>query len=264
MTNCCTECGYEGGFVKVRKRKLPCSSPKILCKNCYNEISQIENEILRKITLRKEKLLRRMYENVIKKFCREKSIPISERRSTTAVSRRGTRYRRYITYYYTYDELINLLIDKTTVDDITDFAKRNKVPINDIIDEIESERELESIEEEDMSSDDPLYNEICTVIKSFTPLLKYDFELPYQIDLARYLKEKFPSTKIEVQRGSSRPDIVVDGFAIEIKGPTEQKDLDSIPSKCMRYPQHFKRGMIVVLFNLQTTDRFYDEWKNGI
>lgn len=161
--------------------------------------------------------------------------------------------------------MINFLIERTTVDDIIEFAKRNKVPIKDLLDKIESEREVESLEEKDpLTTDDPVYNEVCNAINTFSPLSKYDNELPYHIDLARYLKERFPSTKIEFQRSSSRPDIVVDGIAIEVKGPTDQRDLDTIPSKCIRYPQYFKRGLIIVLFDLQTTDRYYDDWKGGL
>lgn len=90
MVKSCEECEYEGGYLEVRKRKLPSSSPRILCKKCYNEIFNKESENLRIIRIRKEKFLRRMYEGVIKKFCREKAIPISVKRYATAVSKRGT------------------------------------------------------------------------------------------------------------------------------------------------------------------------------
>ena len=37
-----------------------------------------------------------------------------------------------------------------------------------------------------------------------------------------------------------------------------------IADKCLRYHHHFKK-MIVVLFNIRTkTQRFYDEWEDGL
>ena len=68
---------------------------------------------------------------------------------------------------------------------------------------------------------------------------------------------------MQIQRGSSRPDIVVNNIAIEIKGPTSQRDLNSIQSKCMRYSQHFNNKIIIVLFNVQLNQRYYEEWKKG-
>lgn len=264
MVRYCSECKKEGDFFEIRTRKLPSSPPRILCKNCFQQISIKENEILRIINNRKEKILRRMYEGVLKKLCRELGISISEKR-TTAVSRRGTRYTRYYEYYFTYDELISKCIFYAGLDQIIEFSKRNNVPVNDLINEIEREDELKVVKTiKENGFVDELYQSVCDCIDSFEPLMKYDYELPYHIDIARYLKDKFPNTKIEFQRSSSRPDIVIDGIAIEIKGPTTEKELDTIPSKCLRYPQQFTRGMIIVLFDLKTSSRYFDDWKYGI
>ena len=67
----------------------------------------------------------------------------------------------------------------------------------------------------------------------------------------------------EVQRGSSRPDIVVGDIAIEIKGPTDNQGLITIADKINRYSQHFEH-IIVVLFEVQIFERFYNEWYEGI
>ena len=115
MTRKCSECGIEGGLLEIRTRRLPSSPSRVLCKNCYQKISNEENEVIRIINFRKEKILRRMYETVIKRLCREIAVPVSEKRTTTAVSRRGTRYKRYYTYYFTYEELISKLIYVTGV-----------------------------------------------------------------------------------------------------------------------------------------------------
>lgn len=73
----------------------------------------------------------------------------------------------------------------------------------------------------------------------------------------------FPSARIEVQKGSSRPDIVIDNIAIEVKGPTTQKELETIASKIVRYSRHFS-GFIAVLFEVRVPDTHYREWKEGI
>ena len=63
---------------------------------------------------------------------------------------------------------------------------------------------------------------------------------------------------------STRPDIITRGVAIEIKGPTSMRDLQTIADKCLRYPQYFPNGMICVLFNVSITDQLYFDWLNGM
>lgn len=120
--------------------------------------------------------------------------------------------------------------------------------------------EQETIEEPSLS----LFNSVIREIEEFKPFRKYQLESQYQIELARYLKNKFPSTKFEEQRGYSRPDIVVDNIAIEVKGPTKRRDLNTIPSKLMQYNQHFNGGVIVVLFDVDIEEGSYNEWYRGL
>jgi hypothetical protein len=110
-----------------------------------------------------------------------------------------------------------------------------------------------------------LFLSVVNDINSFKPLLPdYENELPYHIDLARWLEAKYPMLKVEHQEGSARPDIVIGDIAVEIKGPTYEEGLQSIADKCLRYHQHFKK-MIVVLFDIRTkTNRFYTEWEEGL
>jgi hypothetical protein len=110
-----------------------------------------------------------------------------------------------------------------------------------------------------------LFLSVVNEIYSFKPLLPdYENELPYHIDLVRWLQIKFPILQVELQRSSSRPDIVIEDIAIEIKGPTYEEGLQSIADKCLRYHHHFKQ-MIVVLFDIRTkTNRFYSEWEDGL
>lgn len=105
---------------------------------------------------------------------------------------------------------------------------------------------------------------LLQVINNFKPFTNYSNEQSYQVDLARYLHNLFPNTHIEGERGTTRPDIVIDDIAIEIKGPTSHNDLQSVADKCMRYPQYFSGGLIIVLFNVQVNDNFYSNWLRGI
>ena len=108
-----------------------------------------------------------------------------------------------------------------------------------------------------------IINRVVEEIEKFKPFRKYKEEFPYQLDLARHLKSNFPDVDIEEQKGSSRPDIVVEDVAIEVKGPTRNKDLRTIADKCMRYYQHYGK-IVIVLFDVNVYDRYYDEWKHGV
>lgn len=108
------------------------------------------------------------------------------------------------------------------------------------------------------------YWRIIKIIRKFQPYRDYKRELPYQVDLARFLECKFKDVTLEEQRGSSKPDIIVKSdTAIEVKGPTKSHDLDTVASKCMRYCQHYE-NVIVVLFNLEVNEKYYLEWKLGM
>lgn len=100
---------------------------------------------------------------------------------------------------------------------------------------------------------------IINEINKFTPARKYLSEDNYRSELFGFLKQKFPSAKIEVQVDSSRPDIAIDDVAIEIKGPTDSTGLNTLADKAMRYKKTWPH-IIMVLFDIQVTDHRYDEW----
>lgn len=115
------------------------------------------------------------------------------------------------------------------------------------------------------SKEENLYDRVSNEIENFVPFKKYKTEEPYQIDLARYLEKKFKNIKIELTRSSARPDIIVENdLAIEVKGPTYDHDLQTIADKCLRYPQYFKKGLIIVLFDIHVSDKRYDDWFFGM
>jgi len=108
-----------------------------------------------------------------------------------------------------------------------------------------------------------IVNRLTGHIKAFRPLRDYASEWDYHRELQIHIKAVFSDARIEVQTGSSRPDIVVQNVAIEVKGPTYSKDLQTIADKLMRYSQHYDT-VIVVLFNVQVNERRYSEWERGI
>lgn len=110
----------------------------------------------------------------------------------------------------------------------------------------------------------PFYDKVVTTITLFEPFRKYRFENQYQIDLARYLQNEYPDAEIEKHSGHSRPDIVISGIAIEIKGPTTYEGLNSIAGKIMRYEEDYPAGIIVVLFDLKVKHDFYLDWKHKL
>jgi hypothetical protein len=115
-----------------------------------------------------------------------------------------------------------------------------------------------------LTSDPALLSEVIQEIKSFKPHKEIlQKELDYQKELYGWLKRRFGQTQFEVQRGSSRPDLLIDNIAIEIKGPTDTKDLATIADKCTRYGQQFEK-IIVVLFQIKVTYQYWKDWKNGI
>jgi flagellar biosynthesis GTPase FlhF len=130
------------------------------------------------------------------------------------------------------------------------------------------EKELREFQEEQERRErirrekESLFNRVVESINKFEPFRKYKNEFPYQVDLARLLKTKFPSVTIEQQKGSSRPDIVVNDIAIEVKGPTRRRDIDTLTSKINRYSNHYKK-IIIVLFEFQVNDRYFKDTIDG-
>lgn len=106
-------------------------------------------------------------------------------------------------------------------------------------------------------------------VENFTPLRNYSKEEPYQLELSWYLKNFFPNLDIEISKNYTRPDIIVDNIAIEIKWPTNFSDLKTIPDKIIRYTKEWDY-LIIVLFNLklsenqETSDKIFDEWMSDI
>ncbi|MFW6025896.1 MAG: hypothetical protein ACOCRX_06090 [Candidatus Woesearchaeota archaeon] len=112
--------------------------------------------------------------------------------------------------------------------------------------------------------DRSIKEKIIDDIYNFTPARKYySLEEKYQLNLHGWLKRKFPTTEIEITKDSTRPDIVIQDIAIEIKGPTSGQGLGTIPDKIIRYEQKFE-DIIVLLFNVHASKKRYRDWKKGM
>jgi hypothetical protein len=280
MVRYCSECGKEGGFFEfdIKTRVLPLSKARMLCLSCYDKIFAKENPEYQKIVQQKKaenekimkwknRILRSFYEGTVKQLCHEKGISIMEKRWTTATSRRGTTYDRQYNYYFTYEQLIPVLMNSVSLNDLLDFAKKKNIPVRDIELEVDQyyAKKKQVQEPHVPQMNDDVYKKILEKIDLFKPLLPYyPNELSYQLDLGRYLLQYFPTAKLEQQRSSARPDITIDNIAIEIKGPTYEEGLRSIADKCLRYPLYFEKGLIIVLFDVKVTSRYIEDWQKGL
>ena len=211
----------------------------------------------------KDDILRRMTMSQLKRLCFEKRV--STKKSVLKESKSGGFYWKE--YNCTKAEIVSRLKNRVSLDDIISFAKRNHINIRDILREIDlkkAEWKVKEITEIMKEGKTSLILDVEKAIREFKPLRRYDKEIFYQDSLASWLKSKFPNTEIEVSRGSTRPDIVVQGIAIEVKGPTFEKDLQTISDKCMRYSQYFPQGLICVLFNVYVNHQRYADWERGM
>ncbi|MDG6921324.1 MAG: hypothetical protein JRN59_07330 [Nitrososphaerota archaeon] len=104
---------------------------------------------------------------------------------------------------------------------------------------------------------------VIKAIEEFRPSRRYHNEFPYQTELQGWLKSRFPTSQIEFQTGASRPDIVIEDIAIEVKGPTDNRALETLTTKCLKYSGHFSK-VILVLFEPIFSESNFSEIEAGI
>jgi len=105
--------------------------------------------------------------------------------------------------------------------------------------------------------------DVLTEIDHFRPSKNWSSEEGYQGELQGHLKNKFPTSRVEVQTGASRPDIIINNIAIEVKGPTDDNAINSLPAKCIKYTKQYDY-LIIVLFRPSFSHRNYDAIMEGI
>ncbi len=108
-----------------------------------------------------------------------------------------------------------------------------------------------------------LLSQVIDEINQFRESQRYEIEIGYHAELTGWLKRRFPSTQVEVQTGSSRPDIVIGNIAIEVKGPTGNLALEGLTTKCLKYSQYYPQ-MILVLFERICSESNLQEVIRGI
>ena len=108
-----------------------------------------------------------------------------------------------------------------------------------------------------------LLNSVVEAIQEFKPSRRYHNEFPYQAELQGWLKSRFPGSKIEIQTGASRPDIVIENIAIEVKGPTDNRALETLTSKCLKYSGYYDT-IVMALFEPVFSESNFREIEAGI
>ena len=149
---------------------------------------------------------------------------------------------------------------------INDYVFKNeskKDVQNEPLKKINLDRNLDETHSKSHSIDNSsLVDKIVHEIESYRHPRKELTEYPYHVGLHGWLNHSFPKIGFELKKGSARPDIVVGNFAIEIKGPTHHKDLQTIADKINRYLQNFDK-IIIVLFDIQVSETLLDDFLKG-
>ena len=222
------------------------------------KITHLKNQIQSQKLL----LVRRFNNNLVSAFCREQGI--SFEKSVTYTRKDGSFYTKK--EKKTSEELVHDAIRKPYLT-LFAFAERYRISgyyeIKNKITELE--REIRAIEGKIIEEPTPtsLYDRIVEELQKFKPVKQYNYESEYEAALSTYLQNIFPgSMTIQPQRGVSRPDIAIEDIAIEIKGPTFNADLTSLEHKASGYTSDFHGGLIIILFDLQAKDFFFQKWKN--
>lgn len=108
-----------------------------------------------------------------------------------------------------------------------------------------------------------LFYRVIISIEKFKPSRMYKNEFGYHTELQGWLKHEFPESLVEIQTGASRPDIIINNIAIEIKGPTSNRSLDTLSTKCLKYTNYYTY-LIIVLFEPYFSESHYNEIVEGI
>ena len=254
----------ETGNTEIGKKKQKSFFTKV---RNWVQNKRFNSEKKSKIRKWKSKILQRMSQYQINKICLENNISTKK----TVIRMNDDDDDALFDFKKekcTKDELISRIRKKLSLDMIMSYAKRGRVNVQDIRNEIDktfSEWEIKELERQAKQNNyDEMLTEIERTIHKFKPFRRYEREYAYQDTLAAFLKSQYPNTKIEESRGSTRPDIFVNGIAIEVKGPTYVKDLQTIADKCLRYTQYFPQGLICTLFDVKVSKKFYDDWLKGM
>ncbi len=148
--------------------------------------------------------------------------------------------------------------------------QQNEKGLVKFVDRFKSEKwgtlqQVETWEKEDREAElkESLFYRVVESIEEFQPKRRYKNEFGYHNELLGWLQRPFPNVEAEKQTGSSRPDIVIDNIAIEVKGLANNRDLDTLSTKIMKYTNHYPY-LVFVLFDSCFSEPHYDEILKGI
>lgn len=108
-----------------------------------------------------------------------------------------------------------------------------------------------------------LFFDVIKSINEFKHSKNYSSEEGYHAELYGWLKAHFKNAKTEERIGSSKPDISIGNIAIEVKGPTDDNAINTLPAKCLKYLNHYD-NLIFVLFNPHFSENNFREIAHGI
>ncbi len=230
-----------------RFKGLGTSAAKAIATGAKTALNAAQEQI--KDSKSKRQIINKMYPQTVKELAHQ----------------RGLHPEPFLGGKPTIDDYKESLASNMTLKELIEFARKKRIDIRDVTDRIDEEKATK--EQKQLENDDTLSSEFKLVtqcIRDFRPFKNYQREYMYQVELGQYLRKDYPNTRIEEQRGSSRPDIDVNGIGIEVKGPTFDQDLNTIADKLLRYSQRFPKGVIVVLFDVRVNPHRYEELMTGI
>lgn len=228
-------------------KKIGIFAGKQIAKSAQNIVGSVKDSV--KNSDRKKQILDKIYAPNLKKFARL----------------RGIYPETFFDDEPTIDDWKDAIAENVSLEELIAFAKKNSINIRDVtdgIDEDKTRKDQKELEEDGGKSDE--IKQVAKCIREFKPAGNGLNEAQFQVQLFQYLKRDFPQAEMESQRGSSRPDIEVNGIAIEIKGPTRDAELQTIADKLLRYPNRFPKGFIIVLFDVSVSSYRYEEWLRSV
>jgi hypothetical protein len=95
-------------------------------------------------------------------------------------------------------------------------------------------------------------------IEGYSPTTVYPDSERYRAEMGAYLRENLSGHTVEVHDHWSKPPIVIDTIAVDVKGPADDHALETLSTNCLQYARSY-RSLIVVLFDRRFSSDHYDD-----
>lgn len=214
----------------------------------------ISAEIERRQEIRRKKLqiLNQLDMKELKRVCKNYGIgqPLNYDPVIYAVEGKKVKFTLTRNHY------INHIINKMTLEQISNVGQKLRVEVPEIYEEEkvepviikETAEEIEPEAEEPTDKDKKKYDAILKQIKAFRPSRVFKKEAEYENTLYSRLEVFFPQIEQQVPFANSRIDLKIDKFGIEIKNHPDQNEINRLVGQLLSYRKYFKH-IIVVIFN---------------